>query len=171
MTKCSLSIIITSICRKNISCDRFRLALEHDHKMKILLIWVLWNYERDHVHNSVWHIHTSEKMVSWSVCYLSTLSIQSFRDTRSPSLTGSCRSSVSVMTSMCGRDRAGLRSYRWILLSYVINPTRTSDKASPSSLHETCKLDHKPSSLYSQCFQTCIEILLSKLWKSVCAYI
>lgn len=70
------------------------------------------------------------------VCYLLILSKQSLRGTRSPSLTGSCRSSVSVMTSMCGRDRAGLRSYRWILLSYVIKPTRTSEKASPSSLNK-----------------------------------
>lgn len=68
--------------------------------------------------------------------HLLMLSIQSLRRTRSPSLTGSCRSSVSVMTSMWGRDSTGLRSYRWTWVSYVINPTRTSDKAPPSSLRE-----------------------------------
>lgn len=68
--------------------------------------------------------------------YLLILSIQSLRRTRSPSLTGSCRSSVSVMTSMWGRDSTGLRSYRWTWVSYVSNPTRTSDKAPPSSLRE-----------------------------------
>ncbi|TNN54209.1 hypothetical protein EYF80_035571 [Liparis tanakae] len=44
------------------------------------------------------------------------------------------------MTSMCGRDSAGLRSYRWILPSYVIKPTRTSDRASPPSLHTHIRL-------------------------------